>query len=223
MRSRYARRLRAALFARDLVIIPAASERRSSTARHLSEAEFSACFLRSPGRRRVLAGIRGEKPPGRSKITRTSASIKSRRATPGVVVSDPDLVRDHRVILVDHRHHAEFQQGLEGGTAFRYRPRSARSACRQENLRPCATRGPGTSSRRPARAHLAHRGRRLQLMHGARPRAQPSRCMPSAMAPLETSTPLARRAQRRDLLYPVGDGWRSRPRALVWSPGSCRL
>ena len=66
-------------------------------------------------------------------------------------------------------------------------------------------------------AHLPDRGRGLQLVDRARPRASSrGACMPSAIAPDETSTTsLARALQRGDLRRPARDGGVVEPAAVV--------
>ena len=89
------------------------------------------------------------------------------RAQP-VIVAEADFGGRHRVVLVDHRHRAQIEQGVERGAgieiavrALRYRPRSEESAPRPILARQQVGIGLG-------QAHLSRRRRRLALFQAQR-------------------------------------------------------
>ena len=65
--------------------------------------------------RRVAARISGvEAIDVRQQHQRLGAYQLGDAGRQPVVVADPDLLGDHRIVLIDHRDHAQAQQGLQG-------------------------------------------------------------------------------------------------------------
>ncbi len=141
-----------------------------------------------------------------------------------VVVAELDLVGDHRVVLVDHRHHAEPEQREQGRSRIQIARPVGQVGMRQQDLCGADSQCREAALVRLREAHLANRGRRLQFVNLARtPRpAQPLHALGDRTAGYQQDL-LAGRAQGRDLLRPLRDGSPIEPAALVGDQAAADL
>ena len=91
-----------------------------------------------------------------------------------VVVAKLDLVVDHGVVLVDHRHHAEFEQGQQRGAGVQVALAVSQVSVREQHLRAAQAALAQLGFVHLRQAHLAHGGGGLQFVNrmGARGPAQ---------------------------------------------------
>ena len=87
------------------------------------------------------------------------------QSTQGVVVTELDLVVDHRVVFVDDGHHAQLQQGEQGGTGIEIPLPIGQVSVGQQHLGAAQAIGTQFGFVHLGQAHLPHRGSGLQFMH----------------------------------------------------------
>jgi hypothetical protein len=103
-----------------------------------------------------------------------------------VVVAELDLVVDDRVVLVDDRHHAQLEQGEQRRARVEVALAVGQVGVREQHLGAADPFSRSLVSYIWARPIWPDGGGGLQLVDFVRPRGQPRRFMPSAMAPLDT-------------------------------------
>ena len=138
----------------------------------------------------------------------------------GVVVAELDLVGHHRVVLVDDRHHAEAQQGGQGGARVQIAFAVGQVGVGQQHLRGAEAVRAETAFVDLRQAHLADRGAGLQFVDvgGARFEPQAQHAFGDG-AGADQHHFLAQRAQGGDLGGPAGDGGVVEPAAVVGDQG----
>ncbi len=123
-----------------------------------------------------------------------------------IVVAELDLVGDHRVVLVDDRHHAQIEQGLQGRAGIEVTRAVSQVLVGQQNLRGLQTVAEECGLVGLRQAHLTHRRCRLQVVHGVWPRG-PAQTLHAGCnrprADQQYLSPVG--VQRRDLACAFGD------------------